>query len=128
MPPLRFASKITSTGGLLRRPVNNPGRNPRVTRNLNLHANPILAERLEEVLVQQQPPSSTAPGHAGTTTIAAQTWTEFVARLKINDWDGADHFLSLEERPSLDGLRINEISQVLESLEEMFTDPNPHYS
>lgn len=79
--------------------------------SLNLHANPTLAERLENVAVQQPP------------TIAAQTWGQFVARLRVNDWDGADHFLSLDERPSLEGLKLNEISQVLESLEEMFTDP-----
>jgi hypothetical protein len=80
--------------------------------SLNQHANPILAEHLEKVSAQQPP-----------TTIAPQTWTQFVIRLKENDWDGADHFLSLEERPSLDGLNLSEISQVLESLEEMFTDP-----
>jgi hypothetical protein len=80
--------------------------------SLNLHANPVLAERLENVSAQQRP-----------TIVAAQTWGQFVARLKVIDWDGADHFLSLEERPSLDGLKINEISQVLESLEEMFTNP-----
>lgn len=90
--------------------------------SLNLHANPILAEQLEEVSAQRSTSPETAQ-HAETTTIAAQTWTEFVARLKINDWDGAGDFLSLEERPSLGGLRINEISEVLESLEEMFTDP-----
>ena len=80
--------------------------------SLNLHANPILAEQLEKVSAQQPP-----------TTIAPQTWTQFVTRLRENDWDGANHFLSLEERPSLDGLKLNEICQVLESLEEMFTDP-----
>src|ERR1051326_5565218 len=80
--------------------------------SFNQHANPILAEHLEKVSAQQPP-----------TTIAPQTWTQFVIRLKENDWDGADHFLSLEERPSLDGLNLSEISQVLESLEEMFTDP-----
>ena len=83
--------------------------------SLNLHANSVLAERLEKVSVQQP---STVP-----TVIAAQTWGQFVERLRVNDWDGADHFLSLEERPSLDGLKPNEISQVLESLEELFTDP-----
>lgn len=88
--------------------------------SLNLHANPILGERLDELSVQT---SHARPKQTEITTIAAQTWTEFVARLQMNDWDGADYFLSLEERPSLDGLKINEISQVLESLEEMFTDP-----
>ena len=83
--------------------------------SLNLHANSILAERLEKVSVQQP---SKIP-----TIFAAQTWGQFVERLRVNDWDGADHFLSLEERPSLDGLKLNEISQVLESLEELFTDP-----
>src|ERR1051326_15062 len=80
--------------------------------SLNLNANSILAERLEKVSAQQPP-----------TIVAAQTWRQFVARLKVNDWDGADHFLSLDERPSLGGLKKNEISQVLESLVEMFTDP-----
>jgi hypothetical protein len=83
--------------------------------SLNLHANSILAQRLETVSVQQP---SKVPA-----IFAAQTWCQFVERLKVNDWGGADHFLSLEERPSLDGLKLNEISQVLESLEGLFTDP-----
>jgi len=90
--------------------------------SLNLHANPFLAEQVEKVSVAQSI-SATTTETTAITNIAAQTWTQFVARLQINDWEGADHFLALEDRPSLDGLRISEISQILESLEEMFTDP-----
>ncbi len=88
--------------------------------SLNLHANPALVERLEQVIAQQ---ASASEALTPTTTIAAQTWPEFVARLKENDWVGADQFLSLEERPGMGASSLPEISHVLESLDEMFTDP-----
>lgn len=90
--------------------------------SLSLHANPELAERLRSSVVSQPTVDPTTP-QAELTNIAAQSWPEFVERLKANDWEGAGQFLSLEERPSMGALSVTDTVRVLESLEEMFTDP-----
>jgi hypothetical protein len=90
--------------------------------SLSLHANPELAEKLRSLAVSQPTIPPTAP-QAEPANIAAQSWPEFVERLKANDWEGAGQFLSLEERPSMGTLSITDTARVLESLEEMFTDP-----
>jgi hypothetical protein len=89
--------------------------------SLNLHANPQLAERIR--LADRRPPAPAAASEAEPADVAAQSWPEFVERLKASDWEGAGQFLSLEERPSLGALGLADVSRVLESLEEMFTDP-----
>lgn len=90
--------------------------------SLTLHANPQLADILRSTTGRRTTePATESPTESA--LIAAQSWPEFVERLKANDWEGAGKFLSLEERPSMGDLGLADIPQVLESLEEMFTDP-----
>jgi hypothetical protein len=92
--------------------------------SLSINADPALAERLKRL----EPPHSDTPSLVIPTpsesfSIAAQTWPQFVARLKEKDWIGAGQFLSLEDRPAVGSLSLPEVFHVLESLEELFTDP-----
>jgi hypothetical protein len=80
--------------------------------SLSLHANPALAARLETIPVEPTAPPPTP-----------QTWRDFVEGLRRHDSDAAQQFLSLDDRPTLDLLSQNEVSYVLEFLEDLFTDP-----
>ncbi|MGE0131494.1 MAG: hypothetical protein AB7U82_25710 [Blastocatellales bacterium] len=85
--------------------------------SLEFHANPGLGE----LLGKSQLPSTPVPA-----LVVPQTWPDFVARIKEKEWSGADHFLTLDNRPSLGDLSLPELSQVVEGLEELLTDPDIH--
>lgn len=52
-----------------------------------------------------------------------QTWSEFVDRLKVADYQSAEEFLRAENRPSIDTLTGAEVRYLLVELEDILTNP-----
>jgi hypothetical protein len=52
-----------------------------------------------------------------------QSWSEFFSRLREGDYESAESFLQLVDRPALDPSRIVETRDIIATLEELFTDP-----
>lgn len=52
-----------------------------------------------------------------------QTWLQFADRIRAKQWQSASTFLSLENRPPLENADITTAMNFLETLEELFTDP-----
>lgn len=53
-----------------------------------------------------------------------QSWPDFLERLRLQDWGGAEQFLSSPYRPSAGDLDVVKLGQVVETLEDLFTDPS----
>jgi hypothetical protein len=88
--------------------------------SLNIQANAALVEKLEHLassnLLPSEPQSPLVP----------QTWSEFFERLNSADWDAAARFLTLDNRPSAYSSDVLEVKELLDALEELFTDPKIH--
>jgi hypothetical protein len=79
--------------------------------SLSFRANPELQEKLVVAGTEQTPID------------IPQTWLQFAERIKEKHWESASAFLSLENRPSLEKADITTALNFLETLEELFTDP-----
>ena len=54
----------------------------------------------------------------------AQTWTEFLDRVRHGNWDVALRFIEAPERPTLEAMSQLEFDAAAESMEELLTDPS----
>jgi hypothetical protein len=79
--------------------------------SLSFRANPELQEKLSAAGTGQPP------------TDIPQTWLQFADRIREKRWESASTFLSLEDRPSLENADVATAINFLETLEELFTDP-----
>jgi hypothetical protein len=90
--------------------------------SLNIQANAMLLERLEQLtdsnLLPSEPLSPRVP----------QTWSDFFERLNSAEWDAAARFLTLDDRPSAYSSDVLEVNELLNALEELFTNPGIHQS
>jgi hypothetical protein len=93
-----------------------------LTVSLNIQANAALAEKLEHLadssLSPSGPPSPVVP----------QTWSEFFECLNNAEWEAASRFLTLDDRPSAYSSDVLEVKELLDALEELFTNPDIHQS
>src|SRR5262249_11627110 len=80
-----------------------------LTESLKYRANPELAALLESLNGTSVPP---------------QTWAEFIGLLRKGQSRKAEQFLFLPERSSLDPSHPIEIREILDTVEELFTDPS----
>lgn len=79
--------------------------------SLSFRANPELQKKLSAADTGQPP------------TDIPQTWLQFADRIREKRWESASTFLSLEDRPSLENADVSTAINFLETLEELFTDP-----
>jgi hypothetical protein len=80
-----------------------------LTESLKHRPNPHLEARL-------------APEHK--TSSVPESWSQFIARMRAADYDSAELFLELDDRPALHTGRIAETREIVAGVEELFTDPN----
>jgi len=53
-----------------------------------------------------------------------ENWSQFIARLRAAEYESAESFLELDERPPLHPGRIADTRETVAGIEELFTDPN----
>ena len=78
--------------------------------SLSFRANPELQEKLSADIMQ-------------TPTDIPQNWLQFADSIREKKWEGASVFLSLDNRSPLENTGIATAANFLETLEELFTDP-----